>query len=349
MENENMIRELEKLLDGLEKIEKPNISNPTFLEIAGYPHYENVCSNILSFYFDSRELHALEDLLIQSILNCVDFDFQGKNIDTTSVAREFVTNEGKRIDIVVVCEDVVIAIENKIWAPIYNDLDIYSKFIDKRFNDSERVKIVLSVLPAFEDTKSGFLNVTYQKLFEEVKKNIGTKIIQAHPKYLTLLTDFMESILNLTKPDEMNKEMLNFFIEEKKRVSQLIDEKSKLDSFILKKIKKIQALINLDVLADTNQWVWQKFDLVHDIKTEKDMIIAIDCYFKYEGIEISVWVRRGSLNKLEYLKNLVIYPEAIKFENERLVIQTTKEMNLLTPDEEIAKKLNDVLMKIKTR
>ena len=25
---------------------------PTFQEISGYPHYENVCSNILAFYLD---------------------------------------------------------------------------------------------------------------------------------------------------------------------------------------------------------------------------------------------------------------------------------------------------------
>jgi hypothetical protein len=343
-----MILELEKLLGEFEKIEKPNISNPTFLEIAGYPHYENVCSNILSFYFDSRGLHQLDDLLIQSILNCVKFDFNEKNINTINVTREVFTNEDKRIDIVIECEDVVIAIENKIWAPIYNDLNIYSKFIDEKFNN-ERVKIVLSVLPVFENFKSGFLNITYQMFFDELKNNIGTKIIQAHPKYLTLLTDFIESILNLTKPDEMNKEMLNFFIEEKERVLQLIDEKSKLDSFILKKIKKVQSLINLDILANTNQWIWQKHDLVHDIEIEKDVIIAVDCYFEYEGIGINVWVRRGSVNKSEYLKNLMLYPETVKVENERLVIQTTKDMKLLTPDEKIAEKLNDVLTKIKTR
>jgi hypothetical protein len=45
----------------------------------------------------------------------------------------------------------------------------------------------------------------------------------------------------------------------------------------------------------------------------------------------------------------MIYPETVKVENKRLVIQTTEDMKLLTPDEKLAEKLNDVLTKIKTR
>ena len=33
----------------------------TFMEISGYPHYENVCSNILSFYLNPANEHGLKD------------------------------------------------------------------------------------------------------------------------------------------------------------------------------------------------------------------------------------------------------------------------------------------------
>jgi hypothetical protein len=86
------------------------------------------------------------------------------------------------------------------------------------------VKIVLSIFPVFEGVRDGFVNVTYDRFFEEIKKNIGNKIIQANQKYLTYLTDFIESILNLTKTDEMNREMLNFFIVKKEAISELFNE-----------------------------------------------------------------------------------------------------------------------------
>ena len=37
----------------------------TFMEVSGYPHYENVCSNILSFYFNPNEEHRLNDTVLK--------------------------------------------------------------------------------------------------------------------------------------------------------------------------------------------------------------------------------------------------------------------------------------------
>ncbi len=40
----------------------------TFMEVSGYPHYENVCSNILRFYLDPTAEHGLSDLLLSAFL-----------------------------------------------------------------------------------------------------------------------------------------------------------------------------------------------------------------------------------------------------------------------------------------
>lgn len=42
--------------------------NLTFMDVSGYPHYENVCSNILAFYLDPTQEHDLKDLFISAIL-----------------------------------------------------------------------------------------------------------------------------------------------------------------------------------------------------------------------------------------------------------------------------------------
>jgi len=42
--------------------------NRTFMEVSGYPHYENVCTNILRFYFDPDGDHGLGDLLISAFI-----------------------------------------------------------------------------------------------------------------------------------------------------------------------------------------------------------------------------------------------------------------------------------------
>lgn len=48
-----------------DRIERP----PTFMEIAGYPHYENACSNILAFFMDPGESHRLENLVLNALAN----------------------------------------------------------------------------------------------------------------------------------------------------------------------------------------------------------------------------------------------------------------------------------------
>jgi len=44
----------------------------TFMEVSGYPHYENVSSNILGFYFDPAAEHGLKDLLLSAFFQMVD-------------------------------------------------------------------------------------------------------------------------------------------------------------------------------------------------------------------------------------------------------------------------------------
>lgn len=46
------------------------------MEISGYPHYENVCSNILKFYLAPTNEHGLNDLALNSILHLIDKDSQ---------------------------------------------------------------------------------------------------------------------------------------------------------------------------------------------------------------------------------------------------------------------------------
>ena len=45
----------------------------TLLEIGGYAHHENLCSNILGFYFDPKNNPGtLNDLLLKSFLQAID-------------------------------------------------------------------------------------------------------------------------------------------------------------------------------------------------------------------------------------------------------------------------------------
>jgi hypothetical protein len=42
--------------------------NINIFDITGYPHYENVCSNILKFFIDPNAGHGLGSLILKAIL-----------------------------------------------------------------------------------------------------------------------------------------------------------------------------------------------------------------------------------------------------------------------------------------
>ncbi|MGL4347252.1 MAG: PD-(D/E)XK nuclease family protein [Chitinophagaceae bacterium] len=120
------INKLQGLLNKFSRIPKKDIIPPTYLEIAGQPHYENVCSNILQFYFNTNEQHKLKDLLLKSLLSCLDDKYKDYSFDSIHIEREHSTDNKKRIDLVVAsCQDLVVVIENKIKHRVANDLKNY--------------------------------------------------------------------------------------------------------------------------------------------------------------------------------------------------------------------------------
>ena len=123
--------DLNILLDEASKLyDKIPIKEKTFMDISGYPHYENVSSNILAFYFNTQEEHNFKNLLTNSLIKVL--QNKGIAIDlidddcVVEVFREYTTIKKNRIDIVLQSNDLVIGIENKLDSSVYNDLIDYA-------------------------------------------------------------------------------------------------------------------------------------------------------------------------------------------------------------------------------
>jgi len=93
------------------------------MEIAGFPHYENVCSNILKYFIDPQKEHGLTNLVLNSVLECINENIElSSECESVSVMREVVTKNSKRLDLLVISNNYVIGIENKIYHILNNDL-----------------------------------------------------------------------------------------------------------------------------------------------------------------------------------------------------------------------------------
>jgi hypothetical protein len=159
------------------------ISRPqTFMEIGGYPHYENVCSNFLAFYFDPECPHGLGSLFLDALGGSVGSEgVEGGLGGNVSVEREVVTESGNRIDLLIKSDSHAVLIENKIFAAVSNPFEDYAAYLRSlknesgdAFPDENKIKILLTLYPSREGSEWGFVNVTHADFAGAVRPRLGT-------------------------------------------------------------------------------------------------------------------------------------------------------------------------------
>ena len=228
--------EYQRLRHLLTLLQRANLNRPkrkpTFMEVAGVSHREVTISRILAFLLDSEAVHGMGELWLRSLLLAaadVDqrFDPEGWQLAPSSTQTEVVTANVRanlRIDVVAETPDVVIGIENKIGASLYNDLAAYAGQV--RDMAGERVPLLVTLTlhdeasataeHAAECEKLGVVlcNVTYASLFARVKEGLGEALFSADAEWLSYVRDFMRTIENLGEPEmQFDRELFEFMSE----------------------------------------------------------------------------------------------------------------------------------------
>ncbi|MBQ6585703.1 MAG: PD-(D/E)XK nuclease family protein, partial [Coriobacteriales bacterium] len=226
--NEEEKQQLRDLLISLQlaNLNKPR-RKPTFMEVAGIECREISVSKILAFLLDTEAEHGMGDLWLQSLLLAASdvnpaFSPSSMQIAPSSSQTEVATDNNLRIDVVVETPDLVLGIENKIDAGLYNDLGEYAGKV--RDMAKHKTPLLLTLTLHDERSKTGkwasrchgigveLCNVTYSALFAYVKDGIGETMLAADHEWLSFVRDFMKSIENLEEPAmEMDRELFDFF------------------------------------------------------------------------------------------------------------------------------------------
>ncbi|ALL06418.1 hypothetical protein AQ505_13465 [Pedobacter sp. PACM 27299] len=263
----------EELLNEFDKQPKIVLES-TYLELCRYPssRFEEICSRLLCFYFDPTNEHNFQNLFIDSLLQIIapNNKILYKN-DQIQVINEL-NSEGKRLDILIKSPDMVIGIENKINASVYNPLEIYSNQIALygKKNVFKLILTVRSITNKYERDfiyKNNFLIVTYTDLFNQIKQNIGDYIFQGNQKYLLFMYDFIKTIENMTGETYENNKLSHFFSSNAEKIDNLIALYTKYNERVLKvQQNRISELIKL-IKFQTNDdrwWIWEGWDLGYD-------------------------------------------------------------------------------------
>ena len=200
---------------------------PTLMEIAGFPQWENVYSNILAFLINTEKVHGFGQLFIRSIMaiyssRCPD-GWPKKGLDpesvqaTEKVEREVRTSTNKRIDILIECADFVVCIENKIWSGLHNDLGEYREHCEKR-SDGHPDRVVGIVLSPRRVSNPSlrahrFVSITYSDLVREVRQRMDSYIGSHNTQYQYLLYDFLEQADRVSRTNTMSDDQRRKFLE----------------------------------------------------------------------------------------------------------------------------------------
>ena len=199
--DENQLEKFKELLNKFNKFLPKPMYEPTYLELCEYPwnRLEEICSRIFAFFFDSSNSHGFGTLFFDTLLEV----YQEKYPEDGAAGflspkkviaeTEVVTENHKRIDILLSTECMKVCIENKIGAPVKNILDDYVKYVNDLSKNSKTL-FILFALYEKDDYKKGdgnFKLVFYKDFLSRLKQNLGDCLTQCNSKYLSILTDFI--------------------------------------------------------------------------------------------------------------------------------------------------------------
>lgn len=263
----------------------------TFLELCHYPgeRFEEICSRILEFFFQPNNKHGFRDLWFKSlcyIINvyCDDvFEMKTRTEEYTLFSEH---EKGKKIDIILETPTLVVAIENKIGADLYNPLDVYKEHVDKKYVQENKKCIVLTAHKLSNEEQkraieNGFVVVLYKKLFDNVRELLGKYISSCNPNYLSFMLDFMRTVEN--RMNFMEKtDLYNFFLENNEDIEALLREFNEWEKNIRKEQSAFIYQIKDCMTEKTNWpwWIYQDWDLGVHFLDKTQYKIGIESEFK---------------------------------------------------------------------
>ena len=252
--------ELLSKAEALPSVERPR---PTLLELSGYPHLENVYSNILSYYLDPSEAHNLGECMVRALLRAAEVQEDLLMGSEAEVVREERTEAGNRIDLVLRTEQAVIGIENKVYAELSNDLCDYYEHMRGRANDGQQVVAVLLSLHPIKECTGEFVNVTYEKFLGELLTDLGPCLPDADSQLVGSLLDWITTVKRQTRGSAMDEGFVNLVRENKEQVSSLFRHLMGLRSELREMVKQVGNRTKAP--EGYRSWLWRDSGELHDM------------------------------------------------------------------------------------
>lgn len=300
----------------------------TFFDVAGFPHYETVISNFYGFYFDPNATHQFADLFISALVEVLKYKTKEghfiTNFANCFITREFYTDNGKYIDIVISeasenkdMVDNAIIIENKINASVYNDLQEYYNSVKVIKN---KIGVVLSLRSEI-NLPSNFISITHNELLKQVEMSSGAYFLNADTREIIILKEFIQNIKSMTHTTDL-KEYYDFFFKHKDKVMEAADLFSTIKTDIFKQVNECCDKLNLGLRLAS-----QYSSVLRYYVSQNNLVyftIWLDNIFNSSGdVQIFVELNEEGMNYLNEINSLSFTELEMTFIKETTKVRKT--------------------------
>lgn len=308
------LEELQTWLSRQNNIPKKRYRVNTLMDIVGVTHLENNWSDVYAYFFKQHESHGLGRLFIDTLKDLV-AQATGKPTlemsDYNVVREEGVLDEkgnNKRIDLLIQNEEEAFIIENKVYAKLYNRLDLYWK--KPSVPDENKRGVVLSLWPT-KPTHGEFINITHESFAKAIEQALPKYFVGAQPKALMLLQDFILNIYNVTH--SMNEEELKFYFANgnREKINRLAEIRKNVVTYIWQTIEDgnhLKSLFHnngwkLSVKTKNNvNFVYYTFDAMPN---NVMLTLVYDTLWNYDhnGCRIRMFLEIKSKEMIQFVEN----------------------------------------------
>jgi hypothetical protein len=293
------MRDLEAFFKTLPEI---TVDEPTFMEIGGYQYRENTYSNILKFYLNPNSKHGYDRQILDKFLEAADLlHFRDYDPESVDITREYPTNEG-RIDLLITTNNWVLAIENKIYHILNNNLDEYFQFVSSNYSKTHTAQIVLSIHK--EENAKDFHNLLYIDFVKALEKI--EKLQTTGNDYQIYFKHFYNQLIKLTMQNPMSTEELEFYHANINAIEKVEDLQLKYSGYKNYRVNKLIDLIGK--IEGVTPYNYAGGDVVMAF-SKNDIEFKVECPIHREnklGITLATSANKAGRNDflpINYFKN----------------------------------------------
>lgn len=219
---------------GFEKLELA-LKEPNIFKALSIQRKEIRHSNFISYILNPAENHGLKDILLKKFLREIFADSKAKNrtlfdVDFLDLSRAEIRREWRNIDILIILEKDVIAIENKVDTVDHsNQLKRYKKIIEETFKDKNQFFVYLTpfgIDPADADSIKSYINYSYSQITDSIESILLLYRNSISSKIIFYLEDYLVTVKReLLMNDSLNELALKVYNAHKEAFDFIFDNR----------------------------------------------------------------------------------------------------------------------------